>query len=118
MPATKLSKAAQDHASRVFDLDQSSLRELNQALHNLAPGSNETAWEVLHPKLVGVHLTGKLSGWTAPKDVITYLCTLLTVKESGFSKIPAGRRSEAFRKNSGGWEGQLENIAEHVDAKA
>src|SRR5438445_10276462 len=38
------------------------------------------AWEVLHPKLIGVHLTGKLSGWTAPKDVITYLCTLLTVK--------------------------------------
>ncbi|BCG89680.1 MULTISPECIES: GXGXG domain-containing protein [unclassified Mesorhizobium] len=51
MPATKLSKAAtQDHASRIFDLDVSSLRELNQALHNLAPGSNETAWEVLHPK--------------------------------------------------------------------
>jgi aconitate hydratase len=37
-------------------------------------------WEVLHPKLVGVRLTGKLQGWTAPKDVITYLCTLLTVK--------------------------------------
>ena len=50
MPATKLSKTAQDHASRVFDLDVSSLRELNQALHNLTPGSNETAWEVLHPK--------------------------------------------------------------------
>src|SRR5213596_3639957 len=30
-------------------------------------------WEVLHPKLIGVRLTGKLSGWTAPKDVITYL---------------------------------------------
>src|SRR6266403_4726336 len=44
------------------------------------------AWEVLHPKLVGVHLTGKLSGWTAPKDVITYLCTLLTVK-GGTNKI-------------------------------
>ncbi len=43
-------------------------------------------WEVLHPKLVGVHLTGKLSGWTAPKDVITYLCTLLTVK-GGTNKI-------------------------------
>ena len=28
-------------------------------------------WEVLHPKLVGVQLTGKLSGWTSPKDVIT-----------------------------------------------
>jgi aconitate hydratase len=37
-------------------------------------------WEVLHPKLIGVHLTGKLSGWASPKDVITYLCGLLTVK--------------------------------------
>jgi aconitate hydratase len=44
------------------------------------------AWEVLHPKLVGVHLTGKLGGWTAPKDVITYLCTLLTVK-GGTNKV-------------------------------
>src|SRR5256885_567658 len=44
------------------------------------------AWEVLHPRLVGVHLTGKLSGWTSPKDVITYLCGLLTVK-GGTNKI-------------------------------
>src|SRR5574341_624649 len=43
-------------------------------------------WEVLHPKLVGVHLTGKLSGWAAPKDVITSLCGLLTVK-GGTNKI-------------------------------
>jgi aconitate hydratase len=43
-------------------------------------------WEVLHPKLIGVHLTGKLAGWTAPKDVITYLCGLLTVK-GGTNKI-------------------------------
>lgn len=43
-------------------------------------------WEVLHPRLVGVHLTGKLAGWTAPKDVITYLCGLLTVK-GGTNKI-------------------------------
>jgi aconitate hydratase len=43
-------------------------------------------WEVLHPKLIGVHLTGKLSGWTSPKDVITYLCGLLTVK-GGTNKI-------------------------------
>jgi aconitate hydratase len=43
-------------------------------------------WEVLQPRLVGVHLTGKLQGWTAPKDVITYLCTLLTVK-GGTNKI-------------------------------
>jgi aconitate hydratase len=44
------------------------------------------AWEVLHPRLIGVRLTGKLSGWTSPKDVITYLCGLLTVK-GGTNKI-------------------------------
>ena len=44
------------------------------------------AWEVLDPKLVGVHLTGKLSGWTSAKDIITYLCGLLTVK-GGTNKI-------------------------------
>ncbi len=43
-------------------------------------------WEVLHPKLVGVRLTGKLAGWTAAKDVITRLLTMLTVK-GGTNKI-------------------------------
>jgi aconitate hydratase len=37
-------------------------------------------WEVLHPRTIGVHLTGRLSGWTAPKDVILALCGILTVK--------------------------------------
>ncbi len=37
-------------------------------------------WEVLYPQLVGVRLTGSLSGWTAPKDVILKLCGILTVK--------------------------------------
>jgi aconitate hydratase len=37
-------------------------------------------WEVLYPKLVGVHLTGGLSGWTAPKDVILKVCDILTVQ--------------------------------------
>jgi aconitate hydratase len=37
-------------------------------------------WEVLYPKLVGVHLTGELQGWTAPKDVILKVCEILTVK--------------------------------------
>ncbi|MBI4574952.1 MAG: aconitate hydratase, partial [Planctomycetes bacterium] len=37
-------------------------------------------WEVLHPTLIGVRLTGRLAGWTAPKDVILKLCGLLTVK--------------------------------------
>src|ERR1700736_2870493 len=44
------------------------------------------AWEVLDPKLIGIHLTGKLAGWSSPKDVITYLCGLLTVK-GGTNKI-------------------------------
>src|SRR6476659_1985600 len=34
-------------------------------------------WEVLHPKLIGVRLTGKLNGWASPKDVILYICGLL-----------------------------------------
>jgi uncharacterized protein YndB with AHSA1/START domain len=36
--------------------------------------------------------------------------TLLKVKESGFTKITASRRAEAFRMHSGGWEAQLKNI--------
>lgn len=40
--------------------------------------------------------------------------TLLTTVESGFDKVPPGRRLEAFRMNSGGWDGQLENIRAHV----
>jgi aconitate hydratase A / 2-methylisocitrate dehydratase len=37
-------------------------------------------WEVLYPQLVGIHLRGGLSGWTAPKDVILKVCEILTVK--------------------------------------
>jgi aconitate hydratase len=37
-------------------------------------------WEVKDPKLIGVKLTGKPNGWTAPKDVILKLCGILTVK--------------------------------------
>jgi aconitate hydratase len=37
-------------------------------------------WEVLYPNLVGVHLTGSLSGWSSPKDVILKVCEILTVK--------------------------------------
>ena len=38
------------------------------------------AWEVKCPTLIGVRLTGKLNGWTAPKDVILKLCGILTTK--------------------------------------
>ncbi len=37
-------------------------------------------WEVKYPKLVGVHLKGEMSGWTAPKDIICYLLGVLTTK--------------------------------------
>jgi uncharacterized protein YndB with AHSA1/START domain len=40
--------------------------------------------------------------------------TLLTVTESGFENIPAGRRLEAFRMNEGGWATQLKNIEHYV----
>ncbi len=38
------------------------------------------AWELKFPKLIGVKLTGKLSGWTASKDVILKVAGILTVK--------------------------------------
>src|SRR6056300_409561 len=38
------------------------------------------AWELKFPKLIGIKLTGKLSGWTAPKDVILKVADILTVK--------------------------------------
>ena len=41
--------------------------------------------------------------------------TLLTVIESGFDKIPANRRAEAFRMNEGGWAAQLENIKKYLE---
>jgi uncharacterized protein YndB with AHSA1/START domain len=40
--------------------------------------------------------------------------TLLTVKESGFDKVPAGRRAEAFSMHEGGWIEQLSRIQKYV----
>jgi aconitate hydratase len=38
------------------------------------------SWELKWPKLIGVKLTGKLNGWTTPKDIILHLAGLLTTK--------------------------------------
>jgi aconitate hydratase len=38
------------------------------------------AWELKWPKLIGIKLTGKMSGWTAPKDIILKVAGILTVK--------------------------------------
>jgi uncharacterized protein YndB with AHSA1/START domain len=43
--------------------------------------------------------------------------TLLVVTESGFDKIPSGRRDEAFLKNDGGWTAQMKNIESYVAQK-
>jgi uncharacterized protein YndB with AHSA1/START domain len=43
--------------------------------------------------------------------------TLLMVTESGFDKIPAGRRPEAFRMNENGWAQQMKNIERYVAEK-
>jgi len=40
--------------------------------------------------------------------------TRVTVTESGFDKVPAARRAEAFRMNDGGWTQQMKNIEEYV----
>jgi hypothetical protein len=40
--------------------------------------------------------------------------TLLVLTESGFGKVPAGRRAEAFRMNDNGWSEQMHNIERHV----
>jgi len=40
----------------------------------------DMAWELKFPKIIGIKLTGKLNGWTAPKDVILKVADILTVK--------------------------------------
>ncbi|MEJ7602001.1 MAG: SRPBCC family protein [Kofleriaceae bacterium] len=41
--------------------------------------------------------------------------TQLTIVESGFDRLPAARRAEAFRMNGDGWTAQLDNIRRHVE---
>jgi uncharacterized protein YndB with AHSA1/START domain len=43
--------------------------------------------------------------------------TLLVITESGFDKIPADWRIEAFRRNDGGWAEQMKNIENYVAKK-
>jgi len=41
--------------------------------------------------------------------------TALTIVESGFDRIPLGRRVEAFRMNDAGWTGQIKQLAKYVE---
>ena len=64
MATSNLAKAVtheDQHAAKVFDLSKTTLRELNQALHDATEGSNHTNWEIINPKgshavAVGVEL--------------------------------------------------------------
>ena len=56
------------------------------------------------PTLVEFHLEETAGG------------TLLRLTESGFDRIPADRRAEAFRMNDGGWTAQMRNIEKHAAA--
>lgn len=56
------------------------------------------------PTLVEFHLEETATG------------TRLQLVESGFDKVPAHRRDEAFRMNDGGWTEQMKNIEAHVTA--
>jgi uncharacterized protein YndB with AHSA1/START domain len=40
--------------------------------------------------------------------------TVLTIVESGFDRIPIGRRAEAFKMNDGGWSSQIKNLEAYV----
>ena len=42
--------------------------------------------------------------------------TRLTIVESGFDRLPPGRRDEAWRSNDGGWSEQLTNVARYVES--
>lgn len=68
-------------SKRVFDLSKSTLRELNQALHDVREGSNETVWEVHNPK--GSHAVA--AGVDAPISVdirgsVGYYCAGMNSK--------------------------------------
>ncbi len=47
----------------------------------------DAPWELKAPKILGVKLTGELSGWASPKDVILNLAGQLTVRVGFFEKV-------------------------------
>ncbi|MCF7803601.1 MAG: aconitate hydratase [Candidatus Marinimicrobia bacterium] len=71
-------------------------------------------WLLRMPKLVGIHLKGELSGWTAPKDVILKVADLLTVK-GGTGKI-VEYFGEGTRSLSATGKGTITNMGAEVGA--
>src|SRR6195952_4976533 len=72
------------------------------------------AWELKWPKLIGVKLTGKLSGWTAPKDVILKVAGILTVK--GGTGAVVEYSGEGARSMSATGKGTICNMGAEIGA--
>ncbi|HCO66534.1 MAG TPA: aconitate hydratase, partial [Dysgonomonas sp.] len=71
-------------------------------------------WELKMPKIIGVKLTGKLSGWAAPKDVILKLAGILTVK--GGTNAVIEYFGEGTRTFSATGKGTICNMGAEVGA--
>ena len=71
-------------------------------------------WELKFPKLIGVKLTGKLSGWTAPKDVILKVAGILTVKGGTGSIVEYF--GEGAKSMSATGKGTICNMGEEIGA--
>jgi len=98
--------------------------------HITYPGYEHLRWEVVvqkmeperyfaftwHPYAIDpkVDYSGEPSTLVEFKLEKTSSGTLLLLTESGFDKIPAHRREEAFRMNEGGWSQQMKNIEDYV----
>lgn len=71
-------------------------------------------WELKMPRIIGVKLTGKLSGWAAPKDVILKLAGILTVK--GGTNAIIEYFGEGTRSFSATGKGTICNMGAEVGA--
>jgi aconitate hydratase len=71
-------------------------------------------WELKMPKLIGIKLTGKMSGWTSPKDVILKVAGILTVKGGTGAVVEYfGPGAESF---SGTGKGTICNMGAEIGA--
>jgi aconitate hydratase len=72
------------------------------------------AWELKMPKLIGVKLTGKMNGWTSPKDVILKVAGILTVK--GGTGAIVEYFGEGANSMSGTGKGTICNMGAEIGA--
>jgi uncharacterized protein YndB with AHSA1/START domain len=94
------------------------------------PGYEHVVWRVVMDRIAPEHLLSfrwhpyaidpKVDYSHEPTTLVVFELeevpggTLLRLTESGFDRIPAERRPEAFRMNSGGWDQQMVNVDTYV----